>query len=85
MQVGQLASRHLRAGADIVCFCETDFVGRLEIDALQLGFITSLNAFGATEEHGEAGVEIRTIELPAAPRVLLNIDWCQRVIFPPNQ
>jgi hypothetical protein len=44
-QVGQLAPRHYAAGTDVICFGETDFIRRLEIDTLQSGFITGLNAF----------------------------------------
>src|SRR5271170_2371604 len=80
MQVGQLAPCDYAGGADVVCFCEAYLVRRFGIDTLQVGFISGLSALRTTEKHGEACVEIRSIELPAAPCVLLEIDRRQWIV-----
>jgi hypothetical protein len=79
-QVSQLTPCHYTLGTDVICFCETDVIGRLEVETLQPGFITGLSALRTTEEHSEACVEIRTMELPPAPYILLESDRCQRLV-----
>jgi hypothetical protein len=57
-QAGQLSAAHYALRIDVISFCESDFIRRLEVDPMQLGFITGLNVVWATEEHGEAGGQI---------------------------